>query len=249
MFAGCGGDARHARDHPLTADRRSLAAVDGIRCFFRCAVEIDLSICCAVDSRLRCIDIASLIMARRAEWRRSQSRRRSPPRRKRRARPRSGRVHARRRRNAASREASSTRRLRRIQSAGLPRGAQCTAATSPAQVDGGGVGEIEARLSQVRSQPTAKSVSCAQIAASKPRAAAVKRRVTLRRTVRPTPYGAATELVFADRHRFSIISPTLPINPRKSTCFCQDGRADRACFFCSMHRLRAEPRVSGPPRV
>jgi hypothetical protein len=211
---------------------------------------------------LCCVDIASLIMARRAEWRRSQSRRRSPPPRKRRARPRSGRAPARRRRaKAASREASSTRRLRRIQSAGLPRGAQCTAATSPAQVDGGGVGEIEARFSQVRSQPTAKSVSCAQIVGSKPRAAAVKRRVTLRRTVRHTPYGAATELIFADRHRFSIISPTLPIKSPPRRSFSQDGRVDRACGFLfpqSASGLRQSPdnpaafrqgTVSCPPRV
>ena len=59
---------------------------------------------------------------------------------------------------------------------GCHAGRRRTAATSPAQVDGGGVGEIEARFSQVRSQPAARSVSCAQTAASKPRAAAVKRR-------------------------------------------------------------------------
>jgi hypothetical protein len=164
MLASSVDAAPRARARRLTIDRRSLAAATGIRCFFHCAVEIERSTCSAVDSRLRCIDIASLIMARRAEWRRRQ--RRSPPRRKRRARPRSGRAPA-RRSKAASREASSQGRLRRIQSAGLPRGAQRTAATSPAQVDGGGVGEIGARFSQARSQPTARSVSCAQIVASK----------------------------------------------------------------------------------
>ena len=42
MLARSVGDTCDARGRRLTADRRSLARLDGIRCFFRCAVVIDV---------------------------------------------------------------------------------------------------------------------------------------------------------------------------------------------------------------
>src|SRR5262245_9838738 len=92
--------ARHTRSlldaAPLAARRRPARFAFFLLC---CSNQRAVQL----DSRLH--GIASLIMARRAEWRRKQSRRRSPLRRRPRARPRSG--VRRRRSNASSARASS----------------------------------------------------------------------------------------------------------------------------------------------
>jgi hypothetical protein len=109
-----------------------------------------------IDSRLRCIDIASLIMARRAEWRRSQSRRRSPPRRKRRARPQSGGL-GRRRPSAESRERLRTHEDYVAQVGEVAKRSEAHRRHLAGLTATEGVGEIEAPSPQIRSRPAAKS--------------------------------------------------------------------------------------------
>ena len=140
-----------------------------------------------IDSRLRCIDIASLIMARRAEWRRSQSRRRNPPRRKRRARPQSGGL-GRRRPSAESRERLRTHEDYVAQVGEVAKRSEAHRRhLAGLKTATEGVGEIEAPSPQNRSRPAAK-IRCPCCGSWHPRPTAtvkaMKRGDILRRTVR-----------------------------------------------------------------
>jgi hypothetical protein len=139
---------RQARAERLTSARSSLRAPCRIRRFARCAVQIR-PLCRSIP--VLC-DIASLIMARRAEWRRRQSRRPSPRRRRRRARPPRGRPRSGKRRSNAPRRRERLRPVEDFAKVGeaatrAPRGGRRHLRRFKSTTEG--VGEIEAHASQV----------------------------------------------------------------------------------------------------